>query len=102
MDFFAAAKKKEWTGQYVMADETVPELARFRSKVGQVITVNEQGMALVDFQDGPWYDIATRHLRVVPKPEPKPQSKPEPKPAAEKKPAAKPAKEPAAESSSEG
>ncbi len=61
--------KNEWTDQYVEADAEVPELARFRGKVGRVITINENGNALVDFKDGPWYDISPEHLIIVPAPE---------------------------------
>jgi hypothetical protein len=34
-----------------------------------VVTVHENGRALVDFKDGPWYDISLDHLIVVPAPE---------------------------------
>ena len=49
--------KREWTDQYVMVDPTRVELARFAGIVGRVITVNWNHKALVDFQDGGWYDI---------------------------------------------
>lgn len=61
--------KEEWTDQYVQADTSVPELARFRGMVGRVVTVNENGKAIVDFKDGPWYDIDLENLITVPKPE---------------------------------
>ena len=35
-----------------------PELKRFAGIVGRVVTVNCNNKALVDFQDGGWYDIA--------------------------------------------
>jgi hypothetical protein len=51
------ALKREWTDQYVEVNPERPELARFRGIVGRVITVNRNNKALVDFQDGGWYDI---------------------------------------------
>ena len=60
--------KSKFTDQYVQADETVPELARFKGIAGRVVTVNENGHALVDFKDGAWYDVPTSQLRIVPKP----------------------------------
>jgi hypothetical protein len=70
-----AGLKAEWTDKYVEADATVPQLARFKGMAGRVVTVNENGMALVDFGDGPWYDVALENLKVVPKPAPKPTEK---------------------------
>ena len=35
-----------------------PELKRFEGIVGRVVTVNCNNKAVVDFQDGGWYDIA--------------------------------------------
>ena len=57
------ATKREWTDQFVEVDPGRPELARFAGLVGRVVTVNCNGKALVDFQDGGWYDIATPFLR---------------------------------------
>jgi hypothetical protein len=51
------ALKREWTDQYVEVSPARPELARFAGIVGRVITVNHNHKALVDFQDGGWYDI---------------------------------------------
>lgn len=51
------ALKKEWTDQYVQVNLARPELKRFASVVGRVVTVNWNGKAVVDFQDGGWYDI---------------------------------------------
>ncbi|HZT81279.1 MAG TPA: hypothetical protein VFA26_13710 [Gemmataceae bacterium] len=56
------ALKREWTDQYVNVSPDRPELARFRGIVGRVITVNQNNRALVDFQDGGWYDIAPEFL----------------------------------------
>lgn len=50
--------QRDWTDQYVMVDPQRPELARFANLVGRVVTVNCNGKAVVDFQDGGWYDIA--------------------------------------------
>jgi hypothetical protein len=51
------ALKREWTDQFVTVNEERPELRRFAGVVGRVITVNCNLKALVDFQDGAWYDI---------------------------------------------
>ena len=53
----ADALKQEWTDQYVTVKPERPELARFAGIVGRVVTVNYSGKALIDFQDGGWYDI---------------------------------------------
>lgn len=50
--------KREWTDQYVMVNPDRPDLKRFANIVGRVVTVNWSGRALVDFQDGGWYDIS--------------------------------------------
>lgn len=52
------ALAREWTDQYVMVNPDRPELKRFAGIVGRVVTVNWSNRALVDFQDGGWYDIA--------------------------------------------
>jgi hypothetical protein len=49
--------RKQWIDQYVKVNETRPELKRFANIVGRVVTVNYNGKALIDFQDGGWYDI---------------------------------------------
>jgi hypothetical protein len=49
--------KREWTDQYVTVNPNRPELKRFVGIVGRVITVNWNNKAVVDFQDGGWYDI---------------------------------------------
>jgi len=51
------ALKAEWTDQYVEVNAERPELKRFAGIVGRVVTVNCNRKALVDFQDGGWYDI---------------------------------------------
>ena len=51
------ALKREWTDQYVEVNAERPELTRFRGIVGRVVTVNRNNKALIDFQDGGWYDI---------------------------------------------
>ena len=50
--------KREWTDQFVEVNAERPELKRFAGIVGRVITVNYNNKALVDFQDGGWYDIS--------------------------------------------
>ena len=50
--------KKEWVDQYVTVNADKPELKRFANIVGRVVTVNFNGKALIDFQDGGWYDIS--------------------------------------------
>ena len=50
--------KREWIDQYVTVKPERVELARFAGIVGRVVTVNFNNRALIDFQDGGWYDIA--------------------------------------------
>jgi hypothetical protein len=50
--------RREWTDQYVTVKPERPELKRFAGIVGRVVTVNWNGKAVIDFQDGGWYDIA--------------------------------------------
>jgi hypothetical protein len=52
------ALKRDWTDQYVMVNPDKVELKRFAGIVGRVVTVNHSNKALVDFQDGAWYDIS--------------------------------------------
>ncbi|MGH7170846.1 MAG: hypothetical protein ACRELF_12765 [Gemmataceae bacterium] len=52
------ALKREWTDQFVEINPERLELKRFAGIVGRVITVNQNNKALVDFQDGGWYDIS--------------------------------------------
>ena len=54
----ADALKQVWTDQYVTVKPERPELARFAGIVGRVVTVNYNRKAVIDFQDGGWYDIA--------------------------------------------
>jgi hypothetical protein len=49
--------KREWTDQLVQIKPGRTELERFANIVGRVITVNFNGKAVIDFQDGGWYDI---------------------------------------------
>ncbi len=49
--------KKHWTDQFVTVKPGHPELERFAGIVGRVVTVNFNGKAVIDFQDGGWYDI---------------------------------------------
>jgi hypothetical protein len=50
--------RREWTDAYVEVNPERPELRRFQGIVGRVVTVNYNNKAVVDFQDGGWYDIA--------------------------------------------
>ena len=59
------ALKREWTDQYVQVNTERPELKRFAGVVGRVVTVNFNGKALVDFQDGGWYDITASTAYLV-------------------------------------
>jgi len=49
--------KREWTDQFVQVNPAHSELKRFEGIIGRVVTVNWSNKALVDFQDGGWYDI---------------------------------------------
>jgi hypothetical protein len=49
--------KREWTDQFVEVTKARPELQRFAGIVGRVVTVNCNNKAVVDFQDGGWYDV---------------------------------------------
>ena len=49
--------KHEWTDQYVLVNPDWPELKRFAGIIGRVVTVNWNSKAIIDFQDGGWYDI---------------------------------------------
>ncbi len=49
--------KREWIDQYVLVNPQYPELKRFEGIVGRVVTVNWSNKAVVDFQDGGWYDV---------------------------------------------
>ncbi len=59
------ALKRDWTDQYVEINPEQVDLRRFEGIIGRVVTVNWNGKAIVDFQDGGWYDIpaTTAHLR---------------------------------------
>lgn len=59
--------KREWVDQYVEVNPERPDLKRFQGLVGRVITVNFNSKALIDFDDGAWYDImaSTEYLRKV-------------------------------------
>jgi hypothetical protein len=49
--------RQQWIDQFVKVNEEKAELKRFAGVVGRVVTVNYNGKAVVDFQDGGWYDI---------------------------------------------
>jgi len=50
--------QREWTDKYILVKPERPELQRFAGIVGRVVTVNFNGKAVIDFQDGGWYDIS--------------------------------------------
>jgi hypothetical protein len=60
--------RTQWTDQFVMVKPERPELKRFANRVGRVVTVNCNGKAIIDFQDGGWYDITASEefLSLVP------------------------------------
>jgi hypothetical protein len=49
--------RREWTDQFVQVKPGRTELERFADIVGRVVTVNFNGKAVIDFQDGGWYDV---------------------------------------------
>lgn len=59
MDVFTKVDelRREWMDQYVTVKPQWPELKRFEGIIGRVVTVNYNGKAVIDFQDGGWYDI---------------------------------------------
>jgi hypothetical protein len=62
----------EYTGKHVVVDGDCPELARYKGVLGQVKTVNCNGLALVQFDadnDRGWHDVEIDHLKVVDNPE---------------------------------
>ncbi len=63
--------KAKWTDKYVKIRPGFPELARWEGKIGRVVTVNFNGKAVIDFQDGGWYDVTASEdfLEIVPQEE---------------------------------
>jgi hypothetical protein len=59
------ALRREWTDQFVEVNPDQAELRRFAGIVGRVVTVNWNNKAVIDFQDGGWYDItaSSEYLR---------------------------------------
>jgi hypothetical protein len=59
--------KRKWTDQFVEVNADWPELKRFAGIVGRVVTVNRNQKAVIDFQDGGWYDItaSTDYLKIL-------------------------------------
>jgi len=51
------ALKREWLDQFVTVKPDRPELKRFAGIVGRVVAINWNNKAIIDFQDGAWYDI---------------------------------------------
>ena len=66
--------RQQWTDKWVVVDESRPELARFAGMAGRVVTINMNGKALVEFQEGRGrYDISPQFLKEVPEPQPGPK-----------------------------
>lgn len=59
-----------YRGQFVVVDAQRPELARMAAAVGQVVAINCNGRALVQFAgvDVGWHDIDPDYLKIVDKP----------------------------------
>lgn len=57
--------RKKWIDAFVKVNENRPELKRFAGVIGRVVTVNYNGRAIVDFQDGAWYDIPASEDHLV-------------------------------------
>ena len=59
MDLFTEIDdlRRKWTDQYVTVKPERLELQRFAGIMGRVVTVNCNRRAVIDFQDGGWYDI---------------------------------------------
>ena len=68
---------KDWTDQFVTVNPDRQELRRFAGIVGRVITVNWNNKAVIDFQDGGWYDISPDCLSKVDPAEAKAKYNPE-------------------------
>ncbi len=71
---------QEYTGQYVVVDDSRAELQRFAGHKGRVKTINFNGRALVQFEgpDPGWYDLELDFLKVLDNLEPEAEeAKPE-------------------------
>ncbi len=62
--------KQQYAGKRVLVDARRPELARWGNVPGRVITVNDNGDALVQFDgaDAGWHDIDPEFLKLEPSP----------------------------------
>jgi hypothetical protein len=56
--------RQQYTGKQVLVDSRRPELARFANVPGRVVTINDNGRALVLFEgaDKGWHDIDPEFL----------------------------------------
>jgi hypothetical protein len=61
---------QQYAGKRVLVDARRPELARWANVPGRVVTINQNGQALVQFEgaDQGWHDIAPESLRLEPLP----------------------------------
>jgi hypothetical protein len=59
--------KRRFTGRRVVVDPQRPELRRWAGVQGRIKTINQNGAALVEFDDPDhaWHDISLRHLQMV-------------------------------------
>ena len=60
--------KQQYAGKQVLVDAQRPELARLANVPGRVVTINQSGQALVQFEgpDRGWHDIDPKFLRLEP------------------------------------
>jgi hypothetical protein len=58
--------KKQYAGKRVLVDGRRPELARLANVPGRVVTINDNGQALVQFDgaDQGWHDIDPEFLKL--------------------------------------
>ena len=75
--------RAQWTDQFVAVDAGVSTLARFAGMVGQVMTVNHSGLALVQFlgADNSRYGIDPANLTITEPPPPPVEAPKKPEPA---------------------
>lgn len=58
--------RQQYSGKRVLVDPQRPELARFANISGRVVTINQNGRALVQFDgaDQGWHDIEPEFLKL--------------------------------------
>jgi len=55
--------RSQWIGTFIEVVGEAPELARFGGRTGEVYEVTCNGLALVDFLDGPLHELPPASLR---------------------------------------